>query len=116
MATDRPHFALPFQFAPASTGGLAAREVEQESVEEIGACCEAIIRTVQGQRTTLPAFGRPQLEFNMEPQLTSVALASALREFEPRVEPLVSSAPSADDDLVQIVEAILSPAGEGAGE
>jgi len=114
---DKPHFTLPFQWALAPAGGLAAREVEQESLDEDAACCEAIIRTVQGERTTLPAFGRPQLEFNSNPELVRATLAQALREFEPRVEPMVSAAPSTDDDLVQIVQALLAPADneEGGG-
>lgn len=112
---DRPHFTLPFQWALAPEGGLAARECEQESLEEIGACCEAILRTVQGQRTTLPQFGRPQLEFNTNAQVVRATLTQALREFEPRVAPLVTAASSPDDELVQIVQALLAPADNEEG-
>lgn len=109
--TDTPHFALPFQWALGSPGGgLAAREVEQESLDEIAGCCEAIVRTVQGERTTLPQFGRPQLEFAPQPQLARAVLATALRQSEPRVEALVAGAIDPDDELVQIVTALLSPA------
>jgi len=107
--TDVPHFALPFQWATAGTGGLAAHECEQESSEEIAACAEAIIRTVQGLRTTLPTFGIPQLEFNTSAEVTQAVVAQALRAQEPRVEALVSAEPSPDDELVQKVRALIAP-------
>jgi len=114
--TDVPHFALPFQWATATAGGLCARECEQDSSAEIGACAEAVIRTVQGQRTTLPTFGRPQLEFNTSPALTRAMLAQALREHEPRVESLITAEPRADDELVQVVRALIAPADDEEGE
>jgi phage baseplate assembly protein W len=107
--TDTPHFALPFQWSTAAGGGLAALEVEQESMDEIASCAEAIIRTVQGQRTSLPTFGIPALEFNEDPALTSSVITQALQEFEPRVAPLISAAPDTGDDLTQIVEALIAP-------
>jgi hypothetical protein len=114
--TDVPHFTLPFEWATAPTGGLAARECEQESALEVGACAEAIIRTVQGQRTTLPSFGRPQLEFNTSAAMTRAVLAQALRDQEPRVEALVTAEPSPGDELVQEVRALIAPADEQEGE
>jgi hypothetical protein len=113
--TELPHLALPFSWAPAATGGLAAAEVEQESIAEIGACAEAIIRTVQGQRTTLPAFGRPQLEFNTDPELARAALAQALLDGEPRVSALIEASIDPTDEQVQVIRALLAPA-EGEGE
>jgi hypothetical protein len=113
---DVPHFALPFQWAAAPGGGLCALEYEQESVAEVGACCEAIIRTVRGQRTSLPTFGRPQLEFNTSADLTRAVLAQALRDQEPRVQALVTAEPSPGDELVQAVRALIAPADEQEGE
>jgi phage baseplate assembly protein W len=109
--TDVPHFTLPFGWATA-TGGLAARECEQDSAVEIAACAEAVIRTVQGQRTTLPGFGRPQVEFNTDPAFTRAVLAQALRDHEPRVETLVTAEASGDDELVQVVQALIAPVDE----
>jgi hypothetical protein len=114
--TDVPHLVLPFQWATAGTGGLAALECEQESAEEIGSCAEAIIRTVQGQRSSLPSFGRPQLEFNTSAATTRAVLAQALRDQEPRVEALVTAEPSPGDELVQEVRALIAPADEQEGE
>ena len=113
--TDYPHFALPFQWALADGGGIAAQEVEQESIDEIGACVEAILRTVTGQRTTLPDFGRPELEFNTSPEVVRAQLAQALLDFEPRVESLIDAYASDDDSEVQIIRALISPADEEEG-
>jgi phage baseplate assembly protein W len=106
--TDIPHFTLPFRFVTAGSGGLAAEECEQESATELSACCEAIIRTVQGQRTTLPDFGRPQLEFNATPELTVAALTQALLVHEPRVQSLITAAPDPDDIELQAVRVLLT--------
>jgi phage baseplate assembly protein W len=110
MAINYPHFALPFQWAPADQGGLAAREVDQESIDEIGGCAEAILRTVVGERSTLPEFGRPQLEFNTDPELTRSQLADALIRWEPRVSSLITDNPDPADVETQVVRALISPA------
>jgi hypothetical protein len=108
--TDFPHFALPFQWAMADGGGIAALEVEQESIDEIGSCVEAIVRTVVGQRTTLPDFGRPEFEFNEDPEVVRAQLSQALTEFEPRVESIIDAAQDPQDETVQIIRALVSPA------
>lgn len=113
--TDIPHFSLPFAWVTSGAGGVTARVNEQESVAEIGACCEAIIRTVQGERTSLPEFGRPELEFNTNPALTRAALSQALITFEPRVQALITAGVSNDDTEMQVVRAILSPADREEG-
>jgi phage baseplate assembly protein W len=114
--TDLPHFVLPFQWSTAPGGGLQAAVAEQESITEIGGCCEAIIRTVQGQRTTLPEFGIPQVEFNGNPELTQTLIAAALLEWEPRVSSFVSATTDLDDETTQIVRALIGPADDQEGE
>lgn len=116
MAVDLPHFTLPFAFVADGTGGLVADVAEQESVAEIGACAEAILRTVQGQRTTLPDFGRPQLEFNTDPELVRATLAAALLEWEPRVQALVTDWPDPGDEGVQVIRALVAPADSEEGD
>lgn len=114
--TDVPHFRLPFQWSLSSAGpGLAALEDDQESAAEIAGCCEAVLRTVQGQRTTLPEFGRPQLEFNIEPEVTRAALAQALLDWEPRVESLITDQ-LGDDEGVQQLRTLIAPADAVEGE
>jgi phage baseplate assembly protein W len=103
-----PHFTVPFQWARNPLGGLRVSTVEQESTAEIAGCCEAILRTVQGQRTSLPEFGRPELEFS-DPAFSQSAVAGALVEFEPRVESLVDAYPDDDDPEIQVVRALIAP-------
>lgn len=112
MPVELPHFTLPFQFTEAGAVTVA----EQESVAEIASCCEAIIRTVQGQRTTMPEFGRPEFEFSGDPRFVRTALASALTEFEPRVESLVSAEYDDTDTELQIVKALIAPRAGEEGE
>ena len=116
MAVEIPHFRLPFAFVSDGVGGLIADVVEQESIDEIGGCCEAILRTVQGQRTTLPEFGRPELEFNTQPELTRATLAGALLEWEPRVQAFVTDWPDPNDESVQVISALISPADNEEGD
>lgn len=114
--TDIPHFSLPFAWVTSGTGGVCARVYEQESVAEIASCCEAILRTVQGERTSLPDFGRPELEFNSDAALTQAALSQALTTYEPRVQALITAEVNPVDVEMQLVKAILSPADREEGE
>lgn len=114
--TDIPHFSLPFAWVTSGSGGVCARVNEQESVAEIAACCEAVIRTVQGERTSLPEFGRPELEFSNDPAMTQAALQQALITFEPRVESLITAGIDPDDPEVQVVRALLSPIDREEGD
>lgn len=114
--TDLPHFTLPFRWDIGPGGHASAAVAEQESVQEITSCCEAVIRTVQGQRTTLPAFGRPELEFNTSPAWVRSVLAGALLEWEPRVESLIAAAPDPDDSEIQIVRALIAPSDNEEGD
>jgi phage baseplate assembly protein W len=88
---------------------------EQESIAEVAACCECIVRTVQGQRTSMPEFGRPELEFS-DPQFAQAAVASALVSFEPRVETMVTADPDESDPEIQIVRALIAPRDTAEGE
>jgi hypothetical protein len=116
VTVELPHFTLPFQWAPSPYGGVAAQVADQESVAEIGACCEAIIRTVQGQRTTLPTFGHPQLEFSTQPELIQTVLGQALLDGEPRVQSLVTEAPDPEDELIAVVTALIAPIDNEEGD
>lgn len=109
MPPANPHFTLPFQFISDGTGSLSVAVAEQESVAEIATCGEAVIRTVQGQRTTMPEFGRPEFEFNGDPAFVRSAIVSALSEFEPRVESLVTSEIDPTDEELQLVRALIAP-------
>lgn len=87
---DIPHFALPFRFELGGSDVVAAAVTEQDSVEEIADCVECTIRTVAGERTTLPEFGRPEtLEFTINRELARAQLTQALNEAEPRAISIV---------------------------
>lgn len=112
---DIPHFTIPFQWGRSPLGGLQVLTVEQDSTSEIAGCCEAILRTVQGQRTSMPEFGRPELEFS-DPEFSQSAVASALVTFEPRVESLVTANPDDDDPEIQLVQALIAPSDGTEGD
>ena len=87
---ESPHFALPFRFELAGGGGIAAAVTEQDTVEEIADCVECTLRTVAGERATLPEFGRPEtLEFAVNRELARAQLTQALNEAEPRAVSIV---------------------------
>jgi phage baseplate assembly protein W len=84
MSITAPHFAMPFS---ASNGVVA--QVEQDSVEEIEDCVEAVLRTPQGSRVEEPEFGIPDASFEqLGPNPSAEAYLAALAEWEPRAHML----------------------------
>lgn len=92
-----PHFALPFRFE----NGRAA-EVEQDSVEDVAACVEAVLRTQPGEREELPGFGVPEATFSVAP-LDVEAITAAVSAWEPRARVLATEAPDALDQAIRNV-------------
>jgi hypothetical protein len=89
---DYPHFSLPFRFAQGA-GELVIPATEQDSAEELGDCVELTLRTEQGQRRTLPGFGRPQtLAFMTDRELARAVVQQTIDDAEPRVRPYVQRA------------------------
>lgn len=81
-----PHFSLPFRFEPTRGGGQVIPVTEQDSAAQLGDCVELILRTVQGERRTLPDFGRPPtLEFILDRELARAQVQQAINDQEPRV-------------------------------
>jgi hypothetical protein len=95
--TAIPHFDLPFRFE--SRGGVvAAAVVEQDTLAEIGNAVELVVRFEQGDRRTLPGYGRPRaLAFTTDPELARAQIQQAIDDAEPRVRALVTSAWESDD-------------------
>lgn len=83
-----PQFAVPFSVVDGTV-----QEIEQDSLEEVGDCIEAILRTPEGSRIDAPDFGRPDLVFtqvgaravNAEPYLR------VIEEQEPRASVIGSA-------------------------
>jgi hypothetical protein len=83
--TELPHFGQPFRLE-----GDHFAVTEQESANEVADCVELTLRTVQGERRTLPAFGRPDfLEFTSDRELALSETQSAIEEHEPRALPMI---------------------------
>lgn len=79
---DVPHFSLPFDFE--EVGGVKrVAELEQESLEEIVACVEAILRIPRGWREELPEFGISDPVFT-NPDYED--LRRTVGDWEPRAE------------------------------
>jgi phage baseplate assembly protein W len=90
---DLPHFALPFRFDTLRGGERAVPVTEQDTNEEIGDCVELTLRTEQGQRQTMPSFGRPEsLAFTSDRQLVQSQVQNTVDEHEPRVRAVVQQA------------------------
>lgn len=78
---DCPHFAFPFRFS--SFGEVVV--VEQDTDDELVACCAAIISYPLGFRPELPDFGVAQGDFVQDgPDLDE--MRSAIRAYEPRAD------------------------------
>lgn len=92
---DVPHFDLPFRWD--STGHVAV--VEQDSVDDVANCVEAVVRTRVGERDEHPNFGSPERLFGELP-VTTEELRAAIERWEPRAGLLIEAAPDRLDDLL----------------
>jgi phage baseplate assembly protein W len=93
---DVPHLSLPLR-VDSATGHLA--EVEQDSVDDVAACAEAVLRTRPGERDEHPHFGSPELVFAQMPVSTE-GLVAAVETWEPRARVLVEENPDLADELL----------------
>lgn len=81
-----PQFDVPFRIDPI-TGAPA--EVEQNSVEEIEQCVEAVLRTIVGTRIDDLDFGVPDETFRQQtPNSSAEIYVAAVEEMEPRARVL----------------------------
>lgn len=95
---DYPHFSLPFRFEAQHDGSRRIPVTEENTIDEIGDCIELLLRTVEGERGTLPGFGRPQIEFAGNRELARSLVQQVLDEYEPRVRNIVERADLDPDD------------------
>lgn len=87
---EHPHFSLPFRFNQVRGGKLEVAYSEQDTIDEIADCVELVCRTDQGQRVTLPGFGRPSiLRFTTHHDMARSLMQQAINEADDRVEALV---------------------------
>lgn len=95
--TDTPHFQFPFSFRGFPP---RAEEVEQDSIEEIAACVEAICLTNPGQRFDQPDFGLADLTF--ETDVDDDAIVGTIQRWEPRVTLAVEQGWDIEDFILQL--------------
>lgn len=89
-----PHFTLPMRLA---VDTFATNN--QGSVEDIGACAEAIVRTRPAERELLPDLGTFDLTFLEQPVDLSQMLA-AIETWEPRARTAAEQNPDYFDALI----------------
>jgi phage baseplate assembly protein W len=82
-----PHFAIPFRV----TASGSAAVVDQDSFEEIGQCVAVLMSTTAGERIELPDYGIPNPVFQVESDVDTAELATAVQKWEPRATALVHS-------------------------
>jgi hypothetical protein len=101
------HFAVPFRFTVDPMGGQGAATTVQGTTAEIADCVETCVRTVAGQRLTLPSFGRPEtLEFAGDDELAASQLEVAIDDAEPRAQAIVDGNFDLDDPAVLRLQAM----------
>lgn len=96
------HFDLPFRFLRGH-----AVTVDQDSLDDITNCVEAVLRTLKGQRTELPDFGLDDPAFQLQP-INLQAITNAVLAQEPRASMLLDQAPDQFNYLIAKVLAQVS--------
>lgn len=100
-----PHFSLPFRIV-AGTPAVT----EQDTLEEIADCVEAIIRTPSGTRLELPDFGIPEQSFSLN-GADPAPIAAAVQEWEPRA---TTAAEADNESLLEFITQITLNVAGGA--
>jgi phage baseplate assembly protein W len=100
--TDVPHFSLPFRFGFVGTNLRQAAVNEQDSIDEIADCVQAILLCPLGFRLEVPSFGIPDPTFRSGVDIDE--MRTIIRTWEPRASVLMSAAPDRFDELLQHVE------------
>jgi phage baseplate assembly protein W len=100
---ETPHFDLPLRIDP-RTGHLA--EVEQDSLDDVMACVEAVVRTRMGEREGLPGFGITDPALSRMP-VDRALLAEQIMASEPRAAVLAEQDPDAFEDALSRLSVVV---------
>jgi phage baseplate assembly protein W len=100
MAVSTPHFGLPFRFSRSS-----AVVAEQDTIDDIANCVEAILLTHIGWRDEVPGFGVPELAFRLPSSRSGriETINALVSDQEPRASILMTEAPDRYDNLISHV-------------
>ena len=110
--TDLPHWSLPPRL-----DGRSFAVTEQDSSDEIADCVELALRTVQGERRTLPEFGRPDfLEFTSDRDLAVAETQQTIEATEPRARTIIERDDRDADQGVLRLRAMWGWASDGADQ
>lgn len=82
-----PHFALPYRL---NHGRSVC--VEQDSIDDVACCVEAVLRTAPGDRLDEPTFGASQFLFSQRP-LNLDDVTNRVEYWEPRARILLEENP-----------------------
>lgn len=91
---DTPHFALPLRYVNGS-----AVVNQQDSMDDIADCVEAVCLTIPGDRDEMPEFGIEDPTFGQQPIPLGPLLAQ-ITTFESRATLLASQAPAMLDAAI----------------
>lgn len=94
MSVDTPHFAFPLRYV----NGHAVVN-QQDSMNDIAACVEAVCLTNPGDRVEWPEFGVTDMTFAQQP-IPLNALVGQIETFEPRATILITEDPDQFDAAV----------------
>lgn len=97
MAVLIPHLDIPLRYVASKPV-----TVEQDSIEDIINCVEAILRTFRGQRLEAPSFGIEDPSFYNQP-IDLQTILSAVLDQEPRAAVLIEQHPDTFDALIDDV-------------
>ncbi len=102
LMANSPHFALPFRFLDNRVA-----ENEQDTLDDVVNCVEAVLRTVPRQRHMLPDFGLEDMAFFVQPVQTA-PIVEACAIWEPRALVLAEEYPDLLDGLIDHVAVSVS--------
>jgi hypothetical protein len=95
-----PHFSLPFRFEADAGGAVHAAVNEQDSIQDVMDCVEAIALCPIGFRLELPNFGIRDQTFT-EGSIDIDDLQAAIALWEPRADVLIEEDPSMLDKMIE---------------
>lgn len=101
---ETPHFAWPFTFNAAG-----AQVNEQDSLDDVFDCTQAIVACPVGARSDLPGFGIPNPLFAQAPLDTS-GIARSLTYWEPRASVAAREFPDLVNEATRRVQINVSTA------
>lgn len=99
--TEQPHFDLPFRF-----GGPQAAVNEQDSIEEVASCVNAILLCPLGYRPELPEFGIEDPAFAQMP-LDRDGIRRQVELWEPRASVALEEQQVPNDETATQLRAVV---------